>query len=574
MTASETGTRRRAGEWILVAVVASAFALAFSHRLLRHFGSPHDSESALDDWDLFTSLQWIPWVEVTRDGQLPLWDPYRCSGIPLWGYAESRFLSPFFLLSLAFGPFVGIDLEIILHLALMWAGGYVLGRVLGFEPLASAACASVFPASSWFGLHVAQGHLTYLPFAYAPWVVACDVVAVERRRVWPAAVGGLLSALVLGGGGLAHVFVYVVPLVVVLALVAAVVARDPWPLVAVAMTVGCALVLGAVKLLPVLAYAGARLVDDTDAVTLTMFGRMLFGRDQDLLHGIVGGGWGFWEYGAYVGVLFGVLAVMGVVTAPRRALPWVVAAAAMLALAAGHHGAWAPWTLLHALPVFDSLRVPSRWVIVAVLAVAPLVGLGVQWLARGGGVGRVVAAVVLVLAVVDCWLVGAPNLKYVPLGPSIELPPSDRFRQYWDENDRTVLRLGLANLGALNCVNELVTGPRPGAARGMNEPGYRGEEYLLGDGTVSLVRWTTNVLEYDVAAPAPTTLVVNQRFDAGWRVQQGSGEPSDEGGLLAVRVPAGTQRLALRYRSEALVVGSVISLAGLIALVAVVRRRW
>ncbi len=550
--------------------LALAFAVAFSHALLARFGQIHDSESAFDDWDLYSVLSWVPYVEIVDYRQFPLWDPYRCSGVPLLGYAESRFLTPFFLVSLAFGPFVGIDVEIVAHLAIAWAGGYVLGRVSRLDPLASAACASVFPASSFLTLHVAVGHLTILPYAYLPWIVACVLVSIERRILWPAAIGGLLLALVLGEGGIAHVFVYALPFVALLVLVVALLERSAWPFCVLAMTVGSALGLGAIKLLPILAYASARPIADTDSVGAALLAQMFFGRDQDRRLSL-GTPWGYWEYGAYLGVPFAVLAAIGAASRPRRALPWIVLALAMLTLTVGDYGPYAPWTLLHRLPVFDSLRVPSRWVILVIAALAPLVGFGVERLSNGRAWRAVIAVLVVVIAVADAWVVGSGNLSHVPPAPELTATQSPHFQQLWDADDRHMLRLARANTGALNCENELVPN-RIGPARGPNQPGYRGEQYVVGDGSVRLARWSPNALSYDVHLPAVQVMIVNQRYDPAWRVVEGAGEVVDQDGLLGVRLPAGDQRVSVSYRSRAFQIGAAISVAAGILVALLVRR--
>src|SRR6266446_3314043 len=110
--------RVRCIEVAVVLILSAIFAVWFGHGVFSHFGQPHNSESLHDDWDLFTEIRWASYVEVSKYHQLPLWDPYRCSGLPLLGFSESGFLSPWFILSLIFGPFAGVDLEILLHLAI------------------------------------------------------------------------------------------------------------------------------------------------------------------------------------------------------------------------------------------------------------------------------------------------------------------------------------------------------------------------------------------------------------------------------------------------------------------------
>ena len=185
-------------EVIWVALGSTAFALAFSWPLFGHLGQ----FGAFHDWEEFTELHWVPYYTVVHFHQFPLWNPYECGGMPMFGNPQSRILTPFFLLHLLVGPVLGLQLEIILHLALAWSGGYVLGRALGLRPLACVVCASVFSANSWFYLHIAEGHAWAMPAAYFPWVAALFCSAVDRKRLLPAALAGLLIALIFWEGGL------------------------------------------------------------------------------------------------------------------------------------------------------------------------------------------------------------------------------------------------------------------------------------------------------------------------------------------------------------------------------------
>src|SRR5438093_334681 len=123
-----------AREPVLVGLVAVAFALAFSYPVLGHL-----SEAGFRrDWDLLRQLDWAAFHSVTHFHQLPLWNPYKCGGMPLLANPHSRIVTPFFLLHLFLGPNVGLNLEVPLHLAisrrsfwpvviLLALGGFALG---------------------------------------------------------------------------------------------------------------------------------------------------------------------------------------------------------------------------------------------------------------------------------------------------------------------------------------------------------------------------------------------------------------------------------------------------------------
>ena len=233
--------------WAIL-TVAAAFASAFTYHLLKHL--PQNAPGA--DRDYFTETAWAASYTVNHFGQLPFWDPYKCGGVPLLADPQSRIFTPFFLLHLAFGSIIAIKLELTIHLAIAWAGGYVLGRLLGLSYLAAAVCASVFPSSSWVYLHFAAAHVTFVPALYLPWVLSMWMLSADRRQLLPAALGGLLLALMYTEGGF-YVLSFAAPLFATVALVTAAQRRQVWPVLALPLMGVFALGFASIKLLPTLA---------------------------------------------------------------------------------------------------------------------------------------------------------------------------------------------------------------------------------------------------------------------------------------------------------------------------------
>src|SRR5208283_814441 len=120
--------------------------------------------------------------------------PYKCGGMPLIGNPSSRVLTPFFLLHLVFGPLIGVHLEIIAHLAIGFAGAYLLARVIEIGWLGALASGAAFAGSSWYFLHLAPGHLTFMSVMYIPYIFALLWIGVRRRRLIFAAPIGLIAA--------------------------------------------------------------------------------------------------------------------------------------------------------------------------------------------------------------------------------------------------------------------------------------------------------------------------------------------------------------------------------------------
>jgi hypothetical protein len=149
---------RREAAWLVVGSLA--FALVFSYPILGDRGSLEPGVSgwitagpvfshltripANSDWDAFTDQWWVASQTITHFHQFPLWNPFKCGGLPMLGNPEAVVATPFLLLHLAFGLIAGLYLQIILHLALGFAGGYVLARVMGLGAIAGLVLSSVF----------------------------------------------------------------------------------------------------------------------------------------------------------------------------------------------------------------------------------------------------------------------------------------------------------------------------------------------------------------------------------------------------------------------------------------------
>jgi len=499
------------------------------------------------DRDVFMELRWVPYYTLSHFHQFPFWNPYKCGGMSMIGNPEGAVVTPFILPYLMFGLASGVIFEVYLHLAIMFAGGYVLGRELGLRPLACVALAGVFPSSSWLSLHIAAGHLNFLSIAYTPWVLVLLLASCRTKRWFPSLLGGLLCALALTEGN--YGFVFTVMLVGILSITLTLFSLSIRPLTAAFLIGVFALALSSLKLIPT-------------AELLAIYPRdwgvswhswwsvsvSLFSRNQDLTRPMTAS-YMFSEYGGYIGVPFALLALIGAVSDWRKALPWVLGGIIFLQLFRGDTSPDALVVWLRELPLGGNIGLCGRWVIPLVFCVGVLAALGVQALCdRSGGWGSRLAFIMVTVGLIDAWLVCAPNYRYLFLPPPEAPPVSKTFRQYWHDGPGGMIVANLSNLGAVACgccgyhiLPENIVG-------GYNQPGYRGEFYLLGAGQVKQITWTPNRLSYDVSVPASTSLVINQNMYPGWELVHGDGEIYSKGGLMAVRVPPGHQQIEIEYR--------------------------
>ncbi|MET0618886.1 MAG: YfhO family protein, partial [Thermoanaerobaculia bacterium] len=98
-----------------------------------------------------------------------------------------------------------------------------------------------------------------------------------------------------------------------------------------------------------------------------------------------------------------------------------------------------------------------------------------------------------------------------------------------------------------------------------------------GDASISKYAETTNTVELDVAAAAPSWVVLSIVQDGGWSARDAAGRALPlsraNGPFLALKVPAGSTQVRMRYRPPGFVAGAWISGITLVILVAVWLRR-
>ena len=519
------------------------------------------------DRDMFAQLRWVPYYTLTHFHQLPFWNPYKCGGMPMLGNPESAIVTPFLLLYLLFGLIPGMLLEIYLHVAIMFAGGYVFGRELGLVPRAALVLAAMFPSSSWLSLHVAMGHLNFLSIAYIPWILALLLISCRLRRWHLAILGGLLCALTLTEGN--YGFVFAAMLIAIVSVWYSAIGLSVRPIVAAALIGFFALAFSLPKLAPT-----AELLKinprDWGISYLTWRGILisLFSRDQDLSHPMVAS-YFFSEYAAYLSPPFILLALIGIFGYIRKSFPWILGAVCFFFLYRGDTGPNAPTMWLRLLPLGGNIGLCGRWVIPMFFCLSILAALGAEVLCeRPREWSRRAAGILLVLGVVDAWLVCAPNYHYLLQQPLPSPPQSATFQQYWSGFPAPLTAIAIAGSGSTNCGGVGYTVPR-GGVLGYNEQGYRGDYYLLDGGKVTETQWTPNRLSYQVSAAEPTSLVVNQTLYPGWHLAHGNGFVYPQSGLIAVQVPPGRQEIELVYIPHHILAACVVALFALAVLIIV-----
>ena len=602
--------------WTIVGCVAIAFALAAPMIVYCPGGRACtfslDRLGTTDDWRHFSMLWEAARVALSDFHQFPSWNPYHCGGLVLYQHPESPFPGPLFLLTYFWLPTaVAMKVWIFAHLVCGTLGARALVADRGGNAAEQLLAAAVMAACGFFAEHIGGGHLSFTPFLYLPLILWAFRRGLRDVR-YSVVVAGLFAVTVLEGG------------------------TYPAPLMAVALAVECLARLGSAddrrgmaQALPLIALLFVLLA------AIRLLPELHYLREHPRLEPLddgigIGEVFSFWttreharrmathryvwpEYDTYVGVVPVALMLVGVLVAlfvrdPRRRERRIDLAmfATLVWCALGQVRPLSLAALLHALPAFRSLRVPSRFLGPAMvgfglLATAALAAGRRVAEGRGPRVALAARALALALVVGVAFDVCFTNRQVMQQGLEPVLPRGPASADFFQNSAADYSRLPtfpVAGVGTRGCYVALEWKPAPGIADGRG-PQARLEPPTAG--TVVETGWSPNRLELDVRLDAPATVIVNQNYETGWRAQDRRQDHREDGeivgayvvperrfwdirarpaelpvkgaiGLLAVSLPAGARRLVLVHRPPWLLTGGFLSLLGAAMSVTILRR--
>lgn len=520
------------------------------------------------DWQFFHHMWEAGYVALERYGEWPLWDPYHCGGITIFGNPQSQHLSPLYFVSFLVGPTLATKIFLVVHATVGFGAMFVFARrELGAGVLAAVLASAAWGGSGFFAWHGAGGHSAFLPFYLTPLLLlAWRRAAVDPRHCASVA---LLMTLVLLEGGV-YPFPYLSLMLVFDALV-----RIGTPsetggvLLAGVVSAPLVALTGAVRVLPIVdeLRRNPRHMPSEDGVTPAELVEMLTARDHPWRYADHQFVWP--EYGSFVGWGVLALAAWGVAVAVRDRRLWPLVGLVLFGgLTLGDHGPFFPWPLVHELPIYDSLRVPSRFAVFLTFFLGLCAALGfdalvvvmqrfrlrsaLDWMRRWA------PALLLCVLVTDLLIVNTrttdrwkqPPVKDAEPAKKHYLTGTHRYGRWY----ASFPRMGLGTRG---CYEAMAFSP----AKGLWDGNVA--QARVADGKVHDWGRTTTTAWADVTLRRPGAVVFNQNYAPGWRSSVGRVH-ADSKGRLVVEAPAGHHRIELRYRPTTLWPGVIGSLLGLL----------
>lgn len=520
------------------------------------------------DWDLFTTLNAASVRSIVEYGQFPFWNPYIGGGNILFAHPEVAVLHPLFILLLLFGPLIGLKIQMLLMYLVGMIGFYKLSRQIGISYWGAFLPPIVFMLSSYLTLHFAAGHVPFHYFAVFPWLMFFYKKSLDKP-IHILTAGAIVGFFILGSGA-AVPFLFSGFFLLLFSIFDIGERNKFKPPFYVLSAFVCGLLFSAVKFFPMFDYLSRHpWVPEEGILVTTPINKLFdifFNFDQSVFSQYLSDAqfaWGWHEYGTFIGPVAGSLALIGLLASLRKRWPYLVLTIAGVGLAMGSFMApYSPWDLLHQLPGFQSMRVPSRFSLLTLICVSVMAGYGLDYLlakfrSRKGLLSM--AAFIMVL--------GTHLFVCLPiLGEAFPRPPehveqSSDFKQI--EGDPNQLYSAfLSNRGTI------LAAWLSAYRHGCGIMGYNGQtmEWYSDNDAVWVIKrqFSPNRIGFEVETVTGGTLIISQGYDPGWRAVDDR-EIKSRSDLVSFNVLPADKSIEIYYFPDYYLVGAVISVLSLLA---------
>ncbi|MEE8484532.1 MAG: hypothetical protein V3S46_08025, partial [Nitrospinota bacterium] len=551
--------------------------LASGIRNLGHF----DSDSA------FYYLEAVR-KTVFEYGQFPFWDPWHMGGMPLMGSPGAPF-SPFYLPVVLFGTVVGAKISLFIMHLIGFAGTYFLARYFGLSHLPGILAASVWSFNGMHSVQIQAGWFLFSHLHLIPWLLLCFLKYRDDLRM--SAVMGMLLALTLLGGSLNIIPIAYLPLGV-MGLYFAISERSARPITFLAASTAVFVLLAAFKIIPTYIWISSNPRDLQNLVEGYSAAAFFWSLSDPLVNleyntanlfstGSIPGS-AFYvapEFGMYAGPIVLVLAVAGLFAKFPHKGALLTAMVVLIFVSMGDYALVPLWGILKKFPVYDSMRVVTRFRWPFILLVSLLAAFGARRLAsffpRKELFTKAVTAAVLASLYVAAWPVLSASFIVPPEKALLDFNKTGNYFQVWQTGWYT-------EHGWIDGYKFRVTAMFPYIkenvgvakgyepmdikiyARGIGSPDYKGEAFLhtpKGFRKASIVGWSPNRVSIAWEKGQTGDLYLNQNYMEGWKT---CGKPGGlkimESGLIRVPISENDSGVDLCYAPGHAYAGIVISL--------------
>ena len=339
-------------------------------------------------------LQNIPFriaaAQIVRSGNLPLWNPFLFSGMPLLGAAQGGILFPLNCFYLVCTALSATNLMVVTTYMTAALGVFLYSRRIGHS-IPGAIVTSLIWQFGGFMINQISHINIIQAAALLPWALwAIERYVDTPTRTRGATISLIIALQIFAGHQQTFAYILILSCVYVLVMAPGNTQRRKLYLTSLAF-VGIGVVLAAVQILPTweLLRNSLRATASYDFFSsfsmqkrsvLTILAPYVFGGGDGRLFRAPYIGQSFYtEYVPYAGLLAVTLTAMALLTKPdRRTKFWAVTVVIGLLLAFGRYSPFSIYKLFYFVPVLNLFRVPARHLVEVQFAIAILAGRGLS----------------------------------------------------------------------------------------------------------------------------------------------------------------------------------------------------
>jgi hypothetical protein len=326
-----------------------------------------------EDWDEFAQMYEAARITILHYHQFPWWNPWTVGGEPLFGNPQFGLFSLQMPLVLIFGTVVGLHFSLLVYFFLGFWGMYRLLKRIGTNFPLRLLLSYIWTFSAFPSLHLSGGHYTFAIYLLTPWAV---LSLLNLRKKW----GWLWFSLTMSLIFNTAIHYMSIQLAIMIAILAVYELGKRFfegklGVLEMFMPYIKAGLLFAVLILPKAIYTlqfshEFPHIDSLDDYSLPVSFFMVVLTSRHAVNPLIyfNANWSWMEYGDYYGIISLALtfymALKVLLAKTFRARNVLLLAGMFLAflLFMGRWSKFAPYNILLHLPIFNQMRVSSRYI--------------------------------------------------------------------------------------------------------------------------------------------------------------------------------------------------------------------
>jgi hypothetical protein len=559
-------------KFLSVLIFGLLFSFLYLYPLLFSSG-----QLGIQDWNQNFAWNEFTRVSILKYGQFPLWNPYRCGGLPQFGNPEIGVISLQTIFVLLFGTLLGIKISIYVYIFLAFIGFFLYSRQY-MSRVSALFAAIIYAFSGITASFLSTGMVVFISFAFIPYTLYFFEKGMNN---WKHLIySSFIFAFCFYNGH--HIALLLGIYIVVYSLLLCIFDKSFKSLKRLVIFIMIVLVLILPRLILSTEFMKMNKLQSLDrsGYTVSHVLYSLLSPVQDLYHdkGVARYSWKVDETALYIGIPAFIFFLYSFFSKkwPREKKIVIGIFIIVLVFMFGYQSFVPLYPLLKKIPILESFRVAQRFRFLIIVPLALCIGYGYERLRNYISLNgrRIVTVIALLIIGGDLIYFAYSNYFFTTL--IYQMPPLHKLKEF--AQVRTARYLAqvsekqfpneyrtsdifsmwsveypaiLENKGIINCSDTVID---PQVAIGYDMPVYRGEWHMLNSsGVVYLKKWTPQTVKLEIQLKHNIDndyLIFNQNYYPGWYAQINNGElqkVQSVGGRIAVQLQPNSKEVIFKY---------------------------